>query len=73
MFKILLMYSTWGFNFIKTVYEPLVHVSNINANPHLPCTILERDMMTIFPNCVNNVRIHAFSDSVKSSRKCWTL
>ena len=27
MFKILLMYSTWGFNFIKTVYVPLVHVS----------------------------------------------
>ena len=31
--------------------------------------ILERDMMSIFPNCVKNVRIQALSDSLKFSRR----
>ena len=72
MFKILLMYPR-GFNFIKTVYKlfdnPLYMYICIYANTHLLCTILERDMMSIFPNCVKNVRVHALSDSVKFSRR----
>ena len=45
--------------------------SRIYANPHLLCTILERDMIStcIFPNCVYNVRLKALSDSVKFSRR----
>ena len=43
--------------------------SRIYANPHLLCTILERDMMSIFPHCVKNVRVQALSDSVKFSRR----
>ena len=41
----------------------------IYANPLLPCTILERDMMSMFPNCVKNIRVQALSDSVKLSRR----
>ena len=41
----------------------------IYANPHLLRTILERDSMSIFPNCVKNVRVQALSDSVKFSRR----
>ena len=33
------------------------------------CTILERDMMSIFTNCVKNVRVQALSESVKFSRR----
>ena len=33
------------------------------------CTILEWDMMSIFPNCVKNVKVQALSDSVKFSRR----
>ena len=32
-------------------------------NPHLLCTILERDMMSIFPNCVKNVRVQADAEN----------
>ena len=60
MFKILL----GGFNFIKTVYE-----LSDNLSYHLLCTILERDMMYIFSNCVKNVRVQALNDSVKFSRQ----
>ena len=59
-----------GFNFIRTVYKLLMTSRTcIYANPHLLCTILERDMMVFFPNFVKNVRIQALSDSVKFSRR----
>ena len=57
MFKILLLYSR-GFNFIKTVYELFNSF-----------TILERDMMSIFPKRVKNVRLQTLSDSVKFCRR----
>ena len=53
------MYHT-GFNIVKTVYELL--------NNLCKSSILERDMMSIFPNCVKNVRIQAISDVVKFRR-----
>ena len=67
------------FNFIKTVYE-------LFDNPSYLCKysfttykyiILERGMVSIFPNCVKNVRVLGLSDSVKLSirlmQKIWDL
>ena len=54
------MYPT-GYNIVKTVYELL--------NNLCKSSILERDMMSIFPNCVKNVRIQAINDVVKFSRR----
>ena len=60
MFKTLLMFLG-GFDFIKTVYKLFDNPWYMypNGNPHLLCTILERDMMSLFPNCVRNVRVQA--------------
>ena len=69
MFIILLRYPR-GFYFTNFLVT-----SRIYANPHLLCTILVictilvRYMMSIFPNCVKNVRVQALSDSVKFSRR----
>ena len=58
-------YVPEGFlNFEKAVHELF---DNLYSNPHLQCTILDTDMMSIFPNCVKNVRIQALIDSVEFS------
>ena len=44
-------------------------ISRFYANPLLLCTILERDMMSIFPTCVKNVRLQALSNCVEFSRR----
>ena len=49
------MYPT-GFNIVKTVYELLNNLCKYS--------ILERDMMSIFPNCAKKVRVQALSDSI---------
>ena len=59
-----------GLNFITQYTNFLITPRSCNyANAHLLCTILERDIMSIFPNCVKNARVQALSDSVKFSRR----
>ena len=54
MFNILLMYPRGGGLFYKDRLQFFFIFPRtcIYANPHLQCSILERDMMSFFLNCV---------------------
>ena len=64
MFKILLMYHK-EFSFYKDSLLTFLITLRIYANPHLLCTILERDFLIV----LKNVRVQALSNSVKFIRQ----